>query len=145
MYGLELEIRRAQRRHELRQAEIGILVRYGRFLDVEDMLTVFDGHPGYRATTWMRELTAFALFHLGIKEHAIREAFKMGPDDKVQLELSDFLADPEHAARVERRVLEELPETPEPSRGPAAVPPSQHTPNIGGVDPRWQSGGGQPH
>jgi hypothetical protein len=145
MYGVELEIARHQRRRELRQAEIGLLVRYGRFLDEEDMLTVFDGHPGYRATPWMRELTAFALFHLGIKEPAIREAFKMGPDEKVQLELKDLLADPEFAARVERRVLEELPETPEPGRGPAQVPPSQHTPNIGGVDPRWQSGGAQPH
>jgi hypothetical protein len=144
-YGNDLIEDRKKRRRELRQAALFWPIRDGLFLDLEDLLEVVDIHGGHRATRLNLELVVYALRQLGVPEETLRARFQLQPGFKIIDGLADLLMEPGIAERIEKKVLELHPETPEPGRGPAPVPKEQQTAMIGGVDPLWQSGGAQPH
>lgn len=122
MRGYELTRARNVRRAELRREAADAAHRRGLALDNEDLVPLVASGTGSIANTLRRALVLRALVAAGLSQGDVAHAFGMTTSEAVAAAAAPLLADPAIAAALERRVLDELPETPEPGRVvPAAL------------------------
>lgn len=136
MYGPDLQRERRLRRKALRFEMHGKLPG-GTFLDVEDLLMYIALAPTRNEGLQLnRRLLPHALLSIGVREEQIRAAFNLRDDEPVRVTLAELVAGEAMTKALDDQVLAELPETPEPGRGPAPVPDNIKGILVGPPDPR---------
>lgn len=140
MFGTALQEERHRLRTYLRHIHWGVPRDVVGFLDDAELLVYTDSMGGGLPAIYRRQLMAGALAQIGIPEDKLRAIGLLHGDEHASLKRSEWIADPVYAQAIEDEVLRQLPETPEPERGPASTA-GLNPDLVGPMDPNWSSAG----
>jgi hypothetical protein len=122
MRGYELTRARNVLRAELRRAAAADLVATGVALDQEELIPLVASGTNSRANVLRRRILIRGLVAHGLSQGDVAPAFGMTAAEAVAATGAPLLDATGIADAIEKRVLDELPETPEPGRyQPAAM------------------------